>query len=273
MNGSNLIKIELPSALASVNDIIARIDNKQVAVFLDYDGTLTPIVDRPELAVLTKGMRETLKRLTRICTTAIISGRALDEVKQLVGLTEIFYAGNHGLQITGPDYTQIKHELGSEYIDAVTAAYDTIQSRVGHIDGILIEQKQFSLSVHYRLVENHKVPCIEAAVDDVIANDPMLRKHHGKKVFEVRPRIDWDKGKALRWLMQALGMDLVHFIPLYIGDDVTDEDAFNELVVDGVGILVAQENQPTRAAYRLDDPGTVEQFLNQLVDKLEKQHL
>jgi trehalose-phosphatase len=256
-----------------VNDIIVRIDNKQLVVFLDYDGTLTPIVDRPELAVLTKGMRETLKRLTRVCTTAVISGRALAEVKQLVGLTEIFYAGNHGLQITGPDYTQIKYEQGFEYLDAVTAAYDTIQSRIGHIDGILIEQKQFSLSVHYRLVADSEVPCIEAAVDDVIANESMLRKHHGKKVFEIRPRIDWDKGKALRWLMQALDMDLVHFIPLYIGDDVTDEDAFNELAADGVGILVAQEDQLTHAAYRLDNPSTVEQFLNQLVDKLEKQQL
>jgi trehalose-phosphatase len=164
-----------------VNDIIARIDDKRLAVFLDYDGTLTPVVDRPELAVLSEDMRATLRRLARACTTAVISGRALADVKQLVDVVDVFYAGNHGLEIAGPRHTQIKYVLGLEYLDVVDAAYDTIQSQVGHVDGILIEHKRFSLSVHYRLVADSEVPGIEAAVDDVIAHEPELRKCHGTR--------------------------------------------------------------------------------------------
>lgn len=264
MNGSSSAMIELPSALVSVNQIIARFDDKQAAVFLDYDGTLTPIVDRPELAVLSDEMRKALKRLAQVCTTAIISGRALADVRQLVGVVDVFYAGNHGLEIAGPHQTQIKYEQGLDYVDVVDAAYRSIQSKVGHIDGILIEHKRFSLSVHYRLVADSEVPGIEAAVDDVITHEPKLRKHHGKKVFEIRPRIGWDKGKAVLWLLDALALDADTVIPVYIGDDVTDEDAFHALKERGIGIRVMDEHTFSQAHYRLCDTKEVKKFLDAL---------
>jgi alpha,alpha-trehalase len=260
---------ELPSALASVNDITASIDDKRLAVFLDYDGTLTPIADRPELATLSEDMRAALKRLARLYTTAVISGRALADVKQLVDLVDVFYAGNHGLEIAGPQNTQIKYEQGLEYLDVVDAAHDTIKSQVGHIDGILIEHKQFSLSVHYRLVADSELPAIEAAVDNVIANEPRLRKHHGKKVFEIRPHIDWNKGKAVLWLLNALALDTDTVIPVYIGDDVTDEDAFRAVKERGIGIRVMGEPAPSQAHYRLRDPTEVQKFLDALATAAE----
>ncbi|MDH3948263.1 MAG: trehalose-phosphatase [Gammaproteobacteria bacterium] len=269
MSGFSSVVTELPSALASINDIIARIDDKRLAVFLDYDGTLTPIVDRPELAVLSEDMRATLKRLARVCTTAVISGRALADVKQLIDVAGVFYAGNHGLEIAGPRHTQIKYERGLEYLDVVDNAYDMIQSQVGHIDGILIEHKQFSLSVHYRLVTDSEVAGIEAAIDDVIANEPRLCKQNGKKVFEIRPRIDWDKGKAVLWLLDALALDADKVIPLYIGDDVTDEDAFRALKERGIGIRVMGEPTSSQAHYRLRDPAEVLMFLDALATAAE----
>ncbi len=269
MSGSSSVATELPSALASVNDIIACIDDKRLAVFLDYDGTLTPVVDRPELAVLSEDMRATLRRLARVCTTAVISGRALGDVKQLVDLAEVFYAGNHGLEIAGPRHTQIKYEQGLEYLDIVDAAYHTIQSQVGQVDGILIEHKQFSLSVHYRLVADGEVAGIEAAVDDVIANEPRLCKQHGKKVFEIRPDIDWDKGKAVLWLLDALALDAESVMPVYVGDDVTDEDAFHALKDRGIGIRVMGEPASSQAHYVLRDPTEVKKFLDALAAAAE----
>lgn len=267
MKGSNSTETELPSALASMNDIMARIDEKQLAVFVDFDGTLTPIVDRPELAVLGEAMRAVLKRLARAFPTTVISGRALDDVKRLVDVAEVFYAGNHGLQIAGPAQTHIKHEQSVEYLDAMDVAYHAIQSQVGHIEGVVIEHKQFSLSVHYRLVADGKVPGIEAAVDNVIANEPRLRKHHGKKVFEVRPRIAWDKGKAVLWLLDTLALDAKAAIPIYIGDDVTDEDAFRVLKQRGIGIRVMHESAPSQAHYRLRDTAEVRTFLDALISR------
>jgi trehalose 6-phosphate phosphatase len=269
MNSSSSSETELPSALASMNDIIARIDEKQLAVFVDFDGTLTPIVDRPELAVLAEDMRAVLKRLAQVCTTTVISGRALDDIRQLVGVAEVFYAGNHGLQIAGSNQTRIKHEQSPEYLEVIDTAYRTIQSQVGHIDGLLIEHKRFSLSVHYRLVADREVPDIEAAVDNVIAHEPRLRKHHGKKVFEVRPRIDWDKGKAVLWLLDTLALDGNTTIPVYIGDDVTDEDAFRVLKQRGIGIRVMHEPAPSQAHYRLRDTTEVRKFLNALISRAE----
>lgn len=270
MNGSSTAMRELPSALASVNEILARFDEKQLVVFLDYDGTLTPIVDRPELAVLSDDMRDALQRLARVCTTAIISGRALADVKRLVGVPDVFYAGNHGLEIAGPHQTQIKYEKGLEFIDAVDAAYHVIRSQVGHIDGVLIENKQFSLSVHYRLVDDSKVPMIEAVVDDVIAHEPRLRKHYGKKVFEVRPRIDWDKGKAVLWLLDALALQADSVLPVYIGDDITDEDAFQALKERGIGIRVMDRATSSQAAYRLNDTAEVKELLEALATMVEQ---
>ena len=97
--------VALPSALARRDEIAQRLRGRQAAVFLDYDGTLTAIVARPELAVMEPDMREAVRALARCCTTAIVSGRALGDVAKLVDLRELYYAGNHGFEISGPDHT------------------------------------------------------------------------------------------------------------------------------------------------------------------------
>mgnify|MGYP005838623149 CR=1 FL=1 len=264
MNGSGTAATELPSALAKVDDIAARIDAKQLAVFLDYDGTLAPIVDRPEQAELDDEMRAALSHLAERCKTAVISGRSLEDVRERVGLATVYYAGNHGLQISGPDQTEIRHEKGREYLDVVAEACRELRSRLEDIHGILIENKEFSLSVHYRLAADSVVPDVEAVVDEVVAAKPDLRKHSGKKVFEIRPRIDWDKGKAVLWLLDALELDEERALPLYIGDDATDEDALAVLEERGIGIRVMGNSGISRARYRLRDSGEVKIFLEKL---------
>lgn len=272
MSGSGKAAAELPSALARIDEIEGRIGARRPAVFLDYDGTLTPIVDRPEQAVLADGMRATLERLARVCKTAVVSGRALEDVRELVDVTGLYYAGNHGLQISGPDETEVKHEKGREYLGLIEKACEKLEARLGDIEGSLIENKKFSLSVHYRLVGDSDVPAIEEAVDELVESEDGLRKHSGKKVFEIRPRIDWDKGKAVLWLLDVLELDEAGAVPIYIGDDVTDEDAFRALRERGIGIRVLDGSEPSRAQYRLNGSGEVRDFLEKLATIAEQKN-
>ncbi|WP_305907459.1 trehalose-phosphatase [Methylomarinum sp. Ch1-1] len=257
----------LPSALDCLNAIIGR-DDREPALFLDYDGTLTPIVPRPDQATLSDAMRTTLQCIGELCSVAIISGRDLADVRQRVGIKNIWYAGSHGFDIAGPAGQRNESQQGREYLPALDRAEQSLRDELANISGCLVERKRFSIATHYRQVAQNEVASVKQAVDSIHADHPELRLTTGKKIFELQPDIEWNKGKAIRWLMRTLKMDSAQFMPLYIGDDVTDEDAFRELKPDGIGILVSQENHPTQASYRLDHPDAVERFLNLLADKL-----
>lgn len=254
----------LPSALHYYEDIISRLDQKQLIVFLDYDGTLTPIVDKPELAVLSDDMREVLTLLSRQYTVGIISGRDRQDVTKLVRVDSLIYAGSHGFDIAGPEGLNLEHEVGSGFSATLDQAEQTLRSLLQPIAGSLIERKKFSISVHYRLVESGKVPNAEQAVSQVLSDFPNLRRSEGKKVFEVQPRLEWDKGKALLWLLEELNWKEKNFVPLYIGDDLTDEDAFAALADIGIGIVVEEGYRYSTAHYALHNPDEVRQFLLQL---------
>ncbi|MDT8404738.1 trehalose-phosphatase [Sulfuriflexus sp.] len=258
---------ELPSALDALDEIIDRQD-RQAALFLDYDGTLTPIVSHPDDAILSEAMRHVLRSLAGLCKLAIVSGRDLNDVRNRVGIDGIWYAGSHGFDIAGPGGNRAEYQQGREYLPALDAAEQTLRARLADVPGCLVERKHFSIATHYRQVAQGQEATVKQAVDETHAGHPELRLTSGKKIFELQPAIDWDKGKAIRWLMQALDLDFIRFTLIYIGDDVTDEDAFRELETQGIGILVTQEQQPTRATYRLDDPAAVEGFLERLSAKL-----
>lgn len=261
----------LPSALTRVDDLLGRLGSRRPAFFLDYDGTLTPIVDRPDLARLAPEMRETLARLAQVCTVAVVSGRGLEDVRRLVAAPELIYAGSHGFEIAGPEGLSIRSEKGTEYLPALDEMEARLQARLQPVRGALVERKRFSIAVHYRLVDPDDQPQIEAAVKAALQAHPGFRKGLGKKVYEIQPDIDWHKGRAVRWLIEALELDLAATLPIYIGDDVTDEDAFRALADDGLGILVRDgsgETQETAAAYALDSPGEVRAFFDRILERL-----
>ena len=257
---------DLPSALAHSGDIRKRLAGKRPAVFLDYDGTLTPIVDRPELAIMTSAMRETVRKLASVCVTAIVSGRGLADVAALVKLDELIYSGNHGFEISTPGASAVHNEKGRPFMEAVAAISRTIEERIANIDGSIVENKTYSLSVHYRLVSPERVPEIERIVDTALADYPNLHKRHGKKVFEIRPKIDWHKGKAVLLLLQTLDLDGDDGVPTYVGDDITDEDAFRALKGRGIGVLVGTEARESAADYTLHNTDETQQFLQMLTD-------
>jgi len=111
---------------------------------------------------------------------------------------------------------------------------------------------------------------VEASVDDALARHPDLRKGYGKQVFELQPRLDWHKGTAVLWLLHALALDGPDVLALYIGDDLTDEDAFRTVADRGIGIVVAAGARPTAASYVLKHPEEVHAFLRHLISWLKR---
>lgn len=257
-----------PSALERWDEIRAQVRDRRVAVFLDYDGTLTPIVERPDLAVLSDDMRATLKALADYCTVFLISGRKRSDIERLVGLGNVVYAGCHGFDIAGPKDMAIEHEEGVGYVPVVAQAARELDRRLAGIEGVIVEDKTYAVAVHFRQVRAEDVGRVEHIVDSVLEQHSLLRKTRGKKVLELRPNINWDKGKAVLWLLDALGLNQPDDLAIYFGDDLTDRDAFRALQGKGLSILVAGGPQETCADYRLSDTTEVRTFLNELTSVL-----
>ena len=254
----------LPSALEAVEEIMQQASNRRMVLFLDYDGTLTPIVSRPEEAVLSDAMRDILRELAGRYTVAVISGRDLADVKNHVGIENIFYAGSHGFDIAGPEGRHIEVQQGKAFLPTLDKAQEALEERLGAIPGAAVERKKFSIAAHYRNVEAGREKDVAKAVDEVHADYPSLRKSSGKKIYELQPRVDWHKGKAVQWLLETLGLDQPDVLPIYIGDDITDEDAFAALSDRGIGIVARDKPRPTAAQYELKDPGEVKEFLRRI---------
>lgn len=256
-----------PTDSAGVADLLR---GRQPALFLDYDGTLTPIVDRPDLAVLSDEMRAVLAELTRYMTICIVSGREREDLARLVRLDGVVYAGAHGFDIAGPAGSDIRAERGTGFRGELAAAARRLRDDLAAIDGVLVEDKRFAVAVHYRLVDEGGIAAVHDAVTRAMTDFPRLRRTEGKMVVELRPDIAWDKGRAVLWLLGALSLEGAEALPVYIGDDVTDEDAFVALRDRGLTILVAEEPRPTAAQYRLGDPAAVQAFLSALAEVMER---
>jgi alpha,alpha-trehalase len=142
-----------------------------------------------------------------------------------------------------------------------------LREALDEIPGAQLERKHFSVAAHYRNVNENDAFRVAQAVDAVAAGHCELRRMDGKKVYELLPDIDWDKGKAVLWLLETLKLERGKVLPIYIGDDRTDEDAFRALEKRGVAILVSEQPQVTAASYWLHNPEEVEEFLQKVADR------
>ncbi|MEJ2635162.1 MAG: trehalose-phosphatase [Calditrichia bacterium] len=260
---------DLPSALQKEDEIQKRLGCNTLSVFLDYDGTLTPIVSRPEDAVLSSEVRSVLRKLAGLCKLAIVSGRDRKDVMHLVDLDQLYYAGSHGFDISGPDGMHMENEGGKKCLPDLEEAEKALRQKLGKIEGAQVERKRFSIAAHFRNVKEENIAEFRQIVNGVLKEHPKLRKGTGKKILELQPDIDWDKGKAVMWLLHALDLDKPDVLPLYIGDDITDEDAFSALSGRGIGILVGDHGKPTSAKYGLKNVPQTREFLQKLIEILE----
>ena len=238
-------------------------------VFLDYDGTLSPIVDRPRDAILPKRTQQVLQELVRSfdCKVAVISGRELSDVQKRVGVKGIVYAGNHGLEIEGPQI-RFKSFAPPRWRGFINRLYVTLSQRFSAVPGVIVENKGLTLSVHYRLVPEDgragvKTTFHETVIVPAVKNKVSIKT--GKCVLEVRPPTAWDKGKAVAWLLarQEFYTKDKQVFPIYVGDDVTDEDAFKAIRKKGLGVFVG-EPQQTHAQLYLRNAREVCDFLRRV---------
>jgi len=249
-------------------------DAGHILLLIDYDGTLTPIVDRPELANLPEDTRQLLQALARQqrLTLAVISGRALADLKNKVSVGGIIYAGNHGLEIEGSGVSFI-NPLAEEIRPVLSLVYQLLSQALGAIRGVIVEDKGLTLSVHYRLVEEDKIEEVKSIFERIVSSAKAsgeIRITSGKKVYEIRPAASWDKGKAIKLLMKRYGKGgrKSRLLPIYLGDDLTDEDAFKviEKYGNGISVFVGDDKQDTVARYFLKSPAEVAKFLGLLLE-------
>ena len=244
-------------------NIQARIQRaRNLFLFLDYDGTLTPIVSRPELALCPSEVKRHLEKLRDLpgVYLAIISGRSLEDVQEKVGVSGITYVGNHGLEIENPAGRHKKILVSARKRELKRITQD-LQNSLKEIPGIFFEEKGPILSVHYRNAPRK----FFARIPQVLTEELRQWRDHwkmasGKMVLEIRPKVDFHKGKAVREILKTFSSP--GLLPIYLGDDQTDEDAFRMLKGRGLSVFIGPCGFPSEADFFLQNPHEVQEFLS-----------
>lgn len=228
-------------------------------LMLDFDGVISPLTPIPARAFLPPLTKKTLEFLSGHNPIAIISGRALADIKKKVSIKNIIYSGNHGLewQFNGQ---AMKKNLPRPMIRAIANLKKPLQKIVRQYPGALLENKQISLALHYRRMPAKLLPGLKQLVTDAFLNfADLLEFTKGKKFFEFRPRLNWNKGHFAELAIKKAGKSR---LPIYIGDDHTDENVFKTLP-HGITVRVGRK-QNSRAKFYLKNISEVNGFLEWL---------
>ncbi|MDT8285992.1 MAG: trehalose-phosphatase [Elusimicrobiales bacterium] len=226
----------------------------RLCLMLDFDGTLSEIAPTPEAARFYPPARRALMRLSRLpgVTVALVSGRDVSDLRRKTGLKRAVYCGNHGLELPGfrlPAAVEASKKAFRRSCRPALAILRRIQERY---PGAWIQEKSFSITLHYRALPAKAAASMSgelAGAARLLARMPGLRTVAGKKVLELRPKADFDKGAACRLILARRGG-----AGFYMGDDVTDEDAFRALRGRAVTVFVGPCGRRTAAAERVPDP-------------------
>ena len=249
-------------------DVAARLAGTPLVSMLDVDGTLAPIAPRPDDAAVPPDTRRLLAALATHLgvTVAFVSGRAAADVERLTGVRGAWIVGNHGFEILRPDGTPLTDAALGSARGAIAAAVHEISEAVRSTPGVLIEDKHWTASVHFRLA----APSVAPSLRDIVrqaADRHGLRVMEGKKVLEIRPNRDVSKGTAALQLAREILGERPGSV-LYIGDDATDEDAFASLRAQMPSAVTARVTHDdaarTAAEFELEDTRAVSEFLRWL---------
>jgi trehalose-phosphatase len=248
-------------------DVQARLTGTPLVVMLDVDGTLAPIAPRPEDAAVPPRTREAVASVAALpdAHVALVSGRAAADALRMVDVPGLWAIGNHGAEVIAPDGGLRVDAHVAPYEHAVADAVRALSAELGAVPGVLVEDKRWSLSVHYRLAGEADVPAVRAAVEAAAARTG-LRVGLGKQVIELRAPVQVHKGTAVLALARELGAELPSASVLFAGDDVTDEDAFVKLRAEAphavtVRVSDAAGATETAAEFVVPDPDAVRALL------------
>lgn len=255
----------LTGGLDALREIRATIGRRRPAFFLDFDGTLAPFADLPELVELPDSTRQVLAALAQDHLVCVVSGRGLNDLRAKTGLAELYYAADHGHRVQGPAGTSIDFEVGPDDRTDLAAASYELDQRLRAIEGAVVQTKGVSLSVHYRLVSEDQRPAVHQIVTEVAKTLPGFRLGGGKLVHEFVPDSGWNKGQAVMWLLRRARLTVKDTCPLCLGDDRTDEDMFAAVRGWGVSLVVGQPPHVTYADYILADHEETAVFLQGFV--------
>jgi trehalose 6-phosphate phosphatase len=251
--------------------LAARLSGTPLALLLDIDGTLAPIAPRPEAAVVPAATLEIVSRLSRRPNThvAVVTGRSVVDAQRLVPLDGLGVIGNHGFEILGEDGAMIITPDAHAHRAPLRSAGVRLAVLAARHHGVVLEDKTWTMSVHYRLADRAAIPVLTAAITD-IATELGLVVTRGKEVLELRPPIQVNKGTAaVEWATSVRALDQ-GAAAIYIGDDRTDEDAFHALRAAAphaaVTVRVGDPDvgETTFAEFRLSSPDQVREFLEAL---------
>jgi trehalose-phosphatase len=240
---------------------------RNIFLFLDFDGTLAPIVSVPEKAKLPNDTKKILKDLVKTlkCKVAIISGRALKDIKNKVRLKNIIYVGVHGFQIEGQN---LKNFIPKGFFRTLEIIRDELKKKIHLFEGVILEDKDVSLALHYRLVKKEKVTHLKDIFKNIISSyliNKKIKLKTGRKVLEILPFLSWDKGKVVKLLLKKeISLNNKEVFPIYMGDDKTDEDAFRVLKRKGLAVSIGRIKN-SFAEYYLKNPSEVKEFLKKLL--------
>jgi trehalose-phosphatase len=250
------------NALRAWESILQKIGEREIALFLDFDGTISEIVPDPDKAQIRPSIFPLLKDCSRSFKTAIISGRDRQDVKRRVNIENIFYAGCHGFDISGPGGFHFVVEEASEILPHLVAARRQLETLLEPFSGMVVEDKKFFTAVHYRHVASIKENDLKEKIRKLVSHYDKLAIREGKKVIEIGPNLNWNKGTAIKKLCEVLEINFTEIVPIFVGDDLTDEDGYKEVRGKGISIKVTYEEPGiTEADYWLNDPAEVEKFI------------
>lgn len=269
MTDPNSQSTEVPAsdqALSTVVEAVASADRRLVTS--DFDGTLAEIVPHPDDATIKPDARSALEAVSSDPHTevAVVSGRAKDDIEERVDLPGIWHAGNHGLEISADGETFV-HPEAAEARSAIEAACEELEDRLDDVGGAFVEPKGLTATVHYRRVEEDAVEDVQQNVRHVVDRyASAIDIHDGKQVLELRPALEWNKGRAVEWILETAYDDPTDVHPVYVGDDVSDEAAFRALDDTGSAVRVGDAASAAAADVTLADPDAVAGFFDRLVD-------
>jgi trehalose 6-phosphate phosphatase len=265
---------EIPLLFNCLSEVLSELKSKSLLIFLDYDGTLTPIVPVPSEAKLCPDMKSTLLKLVKCFSVNIVTGRGRQCIEGFLGcdlLVDVSVAASHGFDVHLRDgrFLCVGDSMRMEQFRSFK---EWLRIHIKDFPiGCFLEETGYSVSLHYRDVEPKSHRTVEIMLDDMLKAYPGLHKCSGKKVFEARLFVDWDKGRAVDWIIENSNEgDLRSSVVIYLGDDITDEDAFSCIkhYPGNISIIVAADGESSRttwADYRIRDQSEVLKFFNYLL--------